>query len=469
MMPKLKLLLVGSVLAISAITARGELFAQAQSSAEEPRFRIGAFGADVTIPLGHRCMGVLPTKAKAIEDPLEARGFVLLGGEKPVVMLALDWCELRNGAYDQWRDALAQAADTTRERVLVSCLHQHDAPVCDSGAQKLLDGVGLEKELYDPEFHAKCIERMVQALKESLKNTHPVTHIGLGQAKVEKIASNRRVVTADGKVDFNRYSSSGGDPFHSSAPDGLIDPYLKIISFWNGNEPVVAVSHYATHPMSYYGQGGVSADFVGLARRRFQRDDQKVFQMFVTGCSGDITAGKYNDGSPAMRPLLADRLYQGMKAAWKNTRRRPLEQIAFRCESLDLPFHDGAEFTRDALEKTLNDSKAKVTDRILAAMSLSSRDRIDKGQKIDVPCLDLGATQIVVLPGEAFVGYQLMAQKLRADSFVMAVGYGECWPGYIPTKSAFEEGFNHGWRWVSPGCEKRIQAALRKVLDSPEK
>ncbi len=98
-------------------------------------------------------------------------------------------------------------------------------------------------------------------------------------------------------------------------------------------------------------------------------------------------------------------------------------------------------------------------------MSLSSRNRIAKGQTIDLPCLDFGPAQIVVFPGEAFVGYQLLAQKLRPDSFVMSIGYGECWPGYIPTKSAFEEGFNHDWRWVSRGCEKRITSALTALLN----
>ncbi len=436
----------------------------ARGETARSEFRLAVFSTDVTIPLGHRCMGILPTKAKVIEDPLEARGFVLLGPDKPLVLCALDWCEVRNGAYDEWRDALAQAAGTTRERVLVSCLHQHDAPVADSGAQKLLDQVGLKKELYNPEFHAECIRRTTLALKESLESARPVTHLGLGQAKALKVASNRRVVAEDGRVDYNRYSRSGGDPFHSQAADGLIDPYLKTISFWNGDEPLLALSAYATHPMSYYGRGGVSADFVGLARRRGQREHPKVFQIYVTGCSGNITAGKYNDGSPAMRPLLAERIYRAMKQAWTDTKRQPLETVNFRSAKLDLPFHDGPDFTREALTKTLNDPKAKTEDRILAAMSLSSRDRIDRGEKIDLPCIDFGPAQIVVFPGEAFVGYQLLAQKLRPDSFVLSIGYGECWPGYIPTKSAFADGFNHDWRWVAPGCEEKIQNALKEVL-----
>lgn len=434
---------------------------------ERPRYQIAVFSADVTIPLGHRCMGILPTKAQRVDDPLEAHGFVLLGCKRPIVLLALDWCELRNGAYDQWRDELAKAASTTRERVLVSCLHQHDAPVADSGAQAHLDEVGLKGELYDTAFHAECVERVCRALRASLKAPRGVTHLGLGQAKVEQVASNRRVARPDGRVDFDRYSASGGDPRLREAPEGEIDPYLKTISFWDCDRPVLALHCYATHPMSYYGRGGVSADFVGLARRRRATDDPAVTQIYVTGCSGDVTAGKYNDGTELMRQVLADRIYRAMRQAWDVIERSPLEHVDFRSASLELPFHEGPAFTRSALRAKLDDPDAKISDRILAAMGLSSLGRIDRGQKIDIPCIDFGPARVVLFPGEAFVGYQLLAQRLLPDALVMSIGYGECWPGYIPTQAAFEEHFNHGWRWVGPGCEERIRAALETVLPRP--
>src|SRR3954468_20472254 len=98
-------------------------------------------------------MGVLPVKSKEIADPLFAHGFVLTGGDKPIVIIAVDWCEIRNGAYDHWRDVLAKAAGTNREHVLLSSLHQHDAPISDLGAENLLAKVGLAGELFDVKFH----------------------------------------------------------------------------------------------------------------------------------------------------------------------------------------------------------------------------------------------------------------------------------------------------------------------------
>ncbi|MCA9245523.1 MAG: hypothetical protein KDA42_00380 [Planctomycetales bacterium] len=434
------------------------------SQAEEPvSLRIATFATDVTIPLGHRCMGILPTRAQRIDDPLEARGLVLLGGEQPIVVVAVDWCELRNGAYDQWRDALALAAGTSRQRVLVACLHQHDAPVCDRGAQRLLDEVGLPGELYDRAFHDDCVRRVAAALAESVPAARSVTHIGLGEANVEKVASNRRLVMPDGRVTFARYSRSGGDSFAAAAPEGLIDPQLKTICFYNGDTTIAALHSYATHPMSYYGQGGVSADFVGLARRRRQQDDPNCFQIYLTGCSGDVTAGKYNDGSSAMRGVLAERIYRAMRAAEQTARRTPVTKCEFRSATLDLPFHESEAFGRDALESTLRDNQANMRDRILAAMALSSRDRLDSGQAIDLPAVELGDATILLFPGEAFVGYQLLAQRMFAEQFVVAIGYGECWTGYIPTHAAFAERFGHDWRWVGPGCEKRVTAALESL------
>ncbi|MFP6762906.1 MAG: hypothetical protein VB858_04790, partial [Planctomycetaceae bacterium] len=245
-------------------------------------FRIARFSADVTIPLGHRCMGLLPTKSKEIVDPLQTHGFVLTAGDgfDPVVLAAVDWCEIRNEAYDRWRSVIAEAVGTSTDRVLLSSLHQHDAPVSDIGAQNLLDRAGLVGELFDFAFHEECVQRVAAAAKDSLDTAQPVTHIGTGQARVEKVASNRRVVQEDGRVSYGRGSRSGSSSFHASAPDGLIDPYLKTISFWNDGIELVALHSYATHPMSYYGRGGVTYDFVGMARERRRRDNQKVHQIY---------------------------------------------------------------------------------------------------------------------------------------------------------------------------------------------
>jgi hypothetical protein len=436
----------------------------AEAVGQGPEYRLAPFSVEVTCPLGHPLIAGLRQPAKEIVDPLYARGFVLLGAGEPIVLCAIDWCEVRNGSYELWREELAKAAGTKRERVLVCCLHQHDAPVTDIGAEKLLAKVGLGGVMFSVEFEEKCVLRTAAAVKDCLGKAKKITHIGVGQGKVEKVASNRRVLLADNNITYNRGSSSGGNKDYREAPDGLIDPWLKTITFWNGDEAVLALHCYATHPMSYYGGGGVSADFVGMARGLMEKKHPSVFQIYVSGCSGDVTAGKYNDGSPANRPILAERIYQGMLSAWEDTKKYPLTQIDFRSTKLDLEYRKTAGYSEAELTRVVEDDKASAPKRILAAMGLSSLQRVKAKKPMDFPCVDFGKAKLVLFPGEAFVEYQLMAQKMAPDAFVMSVGYGECWPGYIPAGQGFADHFTDMWYWVAPGSEKRIEAGLKAIL-----
>lgn len=427
-------------------------------------FSIASFTADVTVPKGHGMMGGL-WKSKSVADPLYAKGVVLIGGEKPVVFVSVDWCEIRNEAFDRWRDVLAEAAGTTRERVLVSAIHQHDAPVADIGAQRILEERGLEGSICDMEFHEVAVQRVGKALREALKSKRRITHIGMGQAKVKEISSNRRYLLPDGKPSFNRGSASARNVLAREAPEGTIDPWLKTLSFWDGDRPVAALSGYATHPMSYYRTGEVSADFPGDARARRQRETPDCLQIYFSGASGNVTAGKYNDGSRTNRAVLAGKLYDGMAAAWKATRRTPLEKIDFRNTKLRLEPRDHAEFTIAAYEKTLQPG-TKAWDQCRDAMGLAWRRRADAGQQIDVPVIDLGAAQLLLLPGEIYVEYQLAAQRMNPDAFVLVAGYGECATGYIPTEKHWEEKDSNlsDWCWVHPGAEKPLLEAIRRVL-----
>ena len=109
--------------------------------------------------------GIAPVKE--IIDPLQAHGFVLQTADDPIVQVAVDWCEIRNEAYERWREVIAKSVGTTKDKVLLSCLHQHDAPVTDIGAQNLLDRAGLVGELFDFAFHEQCVQKVAAAAKTS--------------------------------------------------------------------------------------------------------------------------------------------------------------------------------------------------------------------------------------------------------------------------------------------------------------
>jgi hypothetical protein len=429
--------------------------------------KIGHFQIDATIPIGHRCMGVLPQKSTSVADRLELHGFVLLGNDLPIVVVAIDWCEIRNTSYDEWRRRLARVAGTVPQRVLVSSLHQHDAPVVDARAQDLLDEVGLAGELFDRKFHEDVLQRAEGALQQAIEEARGVTHVGYAESAVREVASNRRVVDEAGRVRFARGSSSGREAFFRETDVGLIDPLLRTISFWNGDQCLVEYHAYATHPMSYYGRGEVTSDFVGLARKRLARLDRSIHPIYASGCSGDVTAGKYNDGTPQAREDLTQKMYDAMYANRVGVKKRAVTQgWEFRCAALELEYTRASSLQREAMDRELRDVNLPTEKRILAAMGLASWDQVvEKRQSIDLPCVDFGNARLVLFPGETFVGYQRLAQEISGGVPVIPVGYGESWTGYVPTDSAFADGFDESWLWVAPGAQNRIDRVLRALLN----
>src|SRR5436853_4008540 len=134
--------------------------------AQDAPLRIATFRADVTPPIGAPLCDALVQPAKEIVDPLSARGVVLFPSGKPIVLCAVDWVGVGNTGHDAFRDALAKAAGTTRDRVCVHCLHQHDAPGCDFEADDLLRPHKLHGKLFDPAFARKAMERVASAVEK---------------------------------------------------------------------------------------------------------------------------------------------------------------------------------------------------------------------------------------------------------------------------------------------------------------
>ncbi|MCB1234641.1 MAG: hypothetical protein KDM91_06180, partial [Verrucomicrobiae bacterium] len=264
--------------------------------------RVATFQIDATPPMDSPLCNGAVKPVKEVVTPLTARGIVLLGAENPIVLCAFDWVGIANESHDAFRTALAEAVGTTPDRVAVHTLHQHDAPGSDFATERLLAEHGLAGKYSNAAFDREVMERLAAAAEVSLVEARPVTHVGLGKGTIEGVASNRRILGPLGKVILQRQSSGGKNPAAREAPEGTIDPEVRLISFWNGDTPLVALTYYATHPMSYYGQGSVNWDFIGMARETREKALPGVACIHFDGAGGNVAAGKYNDGSKDNRP-----------------------------------------------------------------------------------------------------------------------------------------------------------------------
>jgi len=422
--------------------------------------RVATFSCDVTPDRGEPLIWAKPLES--VESPLLAKGVLLEDGKNRYVLCAIDWCLLSDESELSFRKSLAAGANTDLARIAIQSVHQHAAPYADEGAHRLLDAAPKQLTHLSAKFLDTLRARLEKAVERAAKQLTPFDQIGWGQAKVERVASTRRLRAADGKI-VVRYSTGGKDPKMAEAPEGLIDPMLKTITFARGSKALVRLHYYATHPQTFCCDGRASADFVGSAREDVERED-KVFQIYFTGCAGDVTVGKYNDTSPEAKAGLAQRLKTAMLTAIAETRFSPATNAIWRTSSLMLPLRKDKQFMisecRGWLDNPAENDGHRVYD---GAMRIAFIERIKR--PIKVSSLQIGSVHILHLPGEPMLEFQLFAQRMKPDDFVAVAGYGDCGPAYICTDAAIEEGgYEPSAANVGEGSEALLKNAIVTLL-----
>ena len=149
-----------------------------------------SFSADVTPPLGHPCMGggIAPVRTTTTARGI---GFVLEGGASPARRPARGGLvrdpqrRLRPLARGPRRGRQDRPAARPRP-----CIHQHDTPIADLGPAAARGSAA--GSICHLKFHELVVQRVVRPRAPAGRRAARVTHVGTGQAKVEKVASNRR-------------------------------------------------------------------------------------------------------------------------------------------------------------------------------------------------------------------------------------------------------------------------------------
>jgi hypothetical protein len=401
-----------SILPLCAFGAAGP---KRPSAAKPGSIRAAVFSSDATPKVGDRMYA--DQTIVAIDGPLLLKGLVLEDSGSRYVVAALDWVLLNTESRDLFRNKIAEAAATSPAKVAVQVTHTHSSPI-SSNSQKLV---------------AESADRAAAAVRAALPKLRPVTHVGVGRARVEKFASNRRVWLPNGTMGA-RWSSTK-DVALRDMPEGLIDPWLRTVSLFDRGRPIVRMHYYGSHPQSFYRDGKIHPETVGWARERIEKEEG-IPQLYFTGGGGNITAGKYNNGSLESRAQMIDRLSVGMRKSIAKTKKTPLSGLSWK----------------------------SVEARFVVPVQKGSSET-QQGPPVDLSRLRLGPVDIVHLPGEPFIEYQLYAQTVRSDRFVAVAGYGDSSTGYFCTDVAYSEGgYEPGMSGVRPGSEKILKETLAELL-----
>ena len=178
---------------------------------------------------------------------------------------------------------------------------------------------------------------------------------------------------------------------------------------------------------------------------------------------GGLPAGNW--GAVENRAKLAGRLADAMAQARAAEKRFPVDTLRWKVVSPPLPLRP--EFSEEKILADLENPKLIPRDRANAGRYLAWHRLVKAGRRIDIPCLRIGPVNLVHMPGELFVEYQLAARKMRPIGETVAMAaYGDYGPMYIGTRKAYAEG---GYETgivsrVAPQVEEVLLGALREVL-----
>ena len=426
--------------------------------------RAGVARADITPPPGVELWGYSNRSgpARSTLDPLYARVLVLDDGRRSAAVVTLDLG--RSFGPPQ----IAQLRERVRrehrvDEVMLIASHTHSGPVIEDR---------YEGEL--PAWEARALDRIAGAIGEARARLAPARiGVGIGQAV---IGHNRRVIQSDGTVRMLWRNSTGQQT-------GMIDPTVGVIRVDDGTgAPLAVLVNYACHPV-IFGPDNLrySADFPGAmaavveAGLRAPSGAAPVC-FFLQGAPGDINPlldkTPLSEDADRIRTEVGEhlgrevvRVARGIATATPET-----PEVAFLSEEMRFPNRWDLNVLREMIVRVYGPTPARrymqyVVPEIVAPVTTLVLNR---------------QIALVGLPGEPFVGLQLLLKQRSPLAATFMCGYTNGYVGYFPTISAAVTGGYGGNTIVTrvePGAGERmvdrgvihIYRILGKLKETPER
>ena len=175
--------------------------------------------------------------------PICAKAVALKNSMGTYIFIACEIVGLTKSENAAIRDLISKATEIPAKNIVITGTHTHASPwiwdLQDTEARKM----GFE--VLDREWMDKVIEQSAAAGIQAV-NSISLYKVKFGMAKTNGIASNR-------VAPVTRWSICADEEIRN-APVGLVDPNVRVLSFYDENDiPVFMFNNLACHPMAYGG------------------------------------------------------------------------------------------------------------------------------------------------------------------------------------------------------------------------
>ncbi len=400
-----------------------------------------------------------PTGCTGVHDDLYAKALVLSDGKTSAAIISLDLLSLNCEQVARVRGNASARSGIPAGNILIGSSHTHSGP-----ATQRIRACGSPDEAYLEELLGRIADLVVEAAADLRR-----AGFGFGSTRTD-IAINRRYRAPNGAVQLGENVG------------GVTDPEVGVWRIANETgEPLAIVFNHACHAVVMGGDNLlVSADWPGAAARYLERETGAM-ALFLQGCCGNINPRERGTFDAVER--VGEASAGSVLSALQSVPAASDIAITVAAEVVHLPLQAP---DLDAIRGELAEAERRFEDkgnevsvaetqllqgyRDLVEAIAAAGDDCPTSVPFEVQRVSVGDSHIVALPGEVFVEISLAIKALRPQVFV--AGYANGNIGYVPTRSAFEEGGYevdvawklYGEQMITPDAEQLIVDSARGLL-----
>jgi len=418
-----------------------------------------------------------PRFTKGILDDLYVRATAFDDGENRAVVIAVDLCELAQNYFDSMKKAISEALGISQDAVFINCSHTHTGPLVgkDFASDK------KSSEVYD-EFLISCVRDAAVYAFDDLKDTE----IETASAQAKNVSFIRRYRMKDGSVATNPGVNNENIDHALGTPNETV----KLIKLVREGADDIFIVNFGTHPDSVGGEY-ISADYMGYVCRIIESSVENTKCMFLLAPQGDVNHVNVNPtkGESAISKIDFDSVPRSIKLAehmgrviagavlsvCSVTEKIKADKISFASGKVSFPSHkenDRLDEMRKIHELYETGRASELPYKEMAlTTAVAEAERIIKLENgpdffdFYLSAIKVGDLVFAGIGGEPFteIGNRICNASPFETTVLCCLTNSS--GGYIPTKTAYEEGgYEAKSSALKPGCDDILVEGMTQLL-----
>ena len=388
---------------------------------------VGAAKSDITpdYPIVLAGYGSRKTQSEGVDDPLWARALAI-GGERPVVLIAVDNCGVPRAVVERVARRVSKPAGLERAQLVVCSTHTHCAPQLKGYAPVLWGGRATPQQEKTIARYTRWLENELVVLARQALSMRRDCRLSWTQGKVT-FAGNRRV------LDENRKWKGFG-----FQPDSPVDhSFPLLVARSRDNRLVATWGNYACHCTTQGARNHISPDWAGYANEGIETKHPGCTALTTIGCGADCNPeprGTLELAREHGRAIVAEveRLLGGKLTPLPNAPSASMKTVK-------LPF---AELPgREYWEARKNEGGFNGHHATLNLQRLDAGEALPTHLPYPITTWTFGKNLgMIFLPGEVVVDYAVRLKTELDWRRIWINAWSNDVPCYIPSKRVLEEG-----------------------------